>query len=226
MSILVYDIETVPLAASLAAPYPAEERQPPSNYKSDEAIAKWRAGDEAKWREGLGKECSLSPRLGRVLAIGTFALGDTADPVANVAMVEESEAALLTGFWHEVGRAGTRQIIAGFNSISFDLPFLVTRSLILGVTPSIVVPDYLRHYNYAPHFDVRMALTFWDSYTKGTLAEWCRAFGIEAPEGKGSEMYERYLAGDRDAVALHCRTDVRATAELVAVVGPTFGVAP
>jgi hypothetical protein len=35
----VLDIETVPTDAALAMPYPAADRQPPANYKSDDAIA-------------------------------------------------------------------------------------------------------------------------------------------------------------------------------------------
>ena len=67
---LVIDIETVPLDAAMMEPYPAADRQPPSNYKLPEAVAQWRVKDVLAWDNARAKECSLTPRLGRVLCIG------------------------------------------------------------------------------------------------------------------------------------------------------------
>jgi hypothetical protein len=216
---VVFDLESVPLAASLAAPYPREQRQPPSTYKSDEAIAKWYAGDEVSWREGRAKECALNPRLGRVVCIG-YGTPDGRDEV-ELAREEFGEKLVLAEFWARVFHHGR---IAGFNSHGFDFPFLLTRSLIQGVVPKGDVTQYLRRYNYTPHFDVRMALTGWDSRATGTLTDWCTAFGIDAPIGKGSDVFASYQQGDFDAIELHCRTDIAATAALVQRVAPVFGV--
>lgn len=213
---LIFDIETVPTTAAMAQPYPEADRNPPGNYKSDEAIAKWREADRSKWAEDRAKECSLNPRLGRIVAIG-YQLGSA--PVVEVAQTEEQEAWTLATFWDLVGVDGT---IAGFNSHGFDFPFLVTRSLILGVPIRCHVPTYQRRYSYTPHFDTRMALTGWDQRASGTLSDWCLAFGIPAPEGKGSEVYEAYLAGDFDRIVAHCRSDVAATAALVERIAGTF----
>ena len=48
---VVLDIETVPIAASLAVPYPAADRDPPASYKSDESIQRWREADAVKWAQ-------------------------------------------------------------------------------------------------------------------------------------------------------------------------------
>ena len=61
---LIIDIETVPLASALAAPYPEAERQPPSNYKNADAIERWHEKDRAEWQASRVKACSLDPRLG------------------------------------------------------------------------------------------------------------------------------------------------------------------
>ncbi|MEY5032362.1 MAG: hypothetical protein RL354_1393 [Planctomycetota bacterium] len=84
---LVLDIETVPLAASLAMPYPEATRFAPANYKTDEAIAKWRDADRIKWYEDRAKECSLNPRLGRIVVIGT-----NVDTIVAPAEADEREA--------------------------------------------------------------------------------------------------------------------------------------
>lgn len=217
---LTFDIETVPVASALAAEYPKDRRSPPSNYKSEDAIAKWYATDEASWREGRISECSLSPRLGRVVAIGWVVGGQSG---VDVAETEADERATLQRFWEHVRVA--RQV-AGFNSHGFDFPFLLTRSLILGIAPGIDVTGYLRRYTHTPHFDVRMALTGWDSRQTGTLQDWCDAFGIAGKIGSGSEVYGMVTRGEWDKLVAYAAADVEATAHLVAKVGPTFGVRP
>lgn len=217
---LVFDIETVPTLAALAAPYPEAERQPPSTYKNPEAIAGWVERDRAAWLEARVKECSLTPRLGRVVALGVRAMDDP-EPFVQVAQTEDGEADLLRFFWEVVADSDG---IAGFNSMAFDLPFLVTRSLIHGLTIPVRVPDYLRRYAYAPHFDVRMALTAWDVRASGTLGDWCEAFGIPRPTGSGADVWTQVQAGDWDAIVAHCAADVNATHALVHRVAPTYGV--
>lgn len=216
---LVFDLETIPTEAALAAPYPEADRTPPANYKSEEAITKWYASDRAAWSEARIKECSLTPRLGRVLALGVQSHTDPA-PVVSLAADEEDEGDLLRFFW----QLAEGETIAGFNSHSFDLPFLVTRSLILGVTIPLRLPDYLRRYTYAPHFDVRMALTGWDARATGTLGDWATAFGLDAPVGKGAEVYGDFVMGNWEGIQDHCREDVETTLALARRVAPTFGV--
>lgn len=215
---LIFDIETVPTAKALAAPYPESERQPPANYKSAEAIDKWRATDRERWTSERVKECSLNPRLGRVVAV-TFEVPYHAD--CAIAETEEDEATLLEDFWAAV--QGERAI-AGFNSHGFDFPFLLTRSLILGVGTKVDVTPYLRRYNYVPHFDVRMALTGWDARATGTLAEWCEAFAVRGKSGHGSEVHGMVTRGAWDELRSYGRADLEATVALVRRVGPTFGV--
>lgn len=215
---IVFDIETVPLTAALATAYPAVDRSPPANYKSDDAIARWRERDETDWRAFRVKECSLTPRLGRVVAIAWATPNGSG---VDTAETEADEGATLRRFWEHV--AISRQI-AGFNSHGFDLPFLLTRSLILGVNVGGDVTPYLKRYNHSPHFDVRMALTGWDSRATGTLSDWCEAFGIPGKSGHGSQVYDLVTQGDWPALVKYAADDVNATAELVRRVGPTFGV--
>lgn len=215
---LTFDIETIPLDATMALPYPADDRRAPANYKSEEAIAKWRESDEAAWQEGRVKEASLNPRLGRVLAIGTKATGQPTR--VSVAPAEANEAEILTAFWAEWRE--WRQV-AGFNSINFDLPFLMVRSLMVGVDVPMLSP-YLRRYSATPHLDVRMILTNWDQFGKGKLGEWSAAMGGPDIVGDGADVYALHLEGNYAAVAAHCLSDVEATAFLAERVRPVVGM--
>lgn len=220
---LCFDIETYPLASSMALPYPEDERTPPANYKSEEAIAKWREADRERWEEERVKRYSLSPRLGRVAAI---AYHDGSAPLVCTAHAEADEPALVADFWGRVGQAGGQ--IAGWNSVGFDLPFLMVRSLKHGVTMSARVPDYLRRYSHRPHFDCKMALLNWpSSYATGEgLDEWAAFFGIAGKSGHGSEVYAMVTEGRWDDLERYATGDIAATRALVDRIGPAFGVQP
>lgn len=214
---IVFDIETVPTAKALAAPYPEADRQPPANYKSAEAIDKWRAADRERWTSERVKECSLNPRLGQVVAI---ALGDR---TVHLAREEAEERTVLESFWRVV--RDERQI-AGWNSHGFDFPFLLTRSLLLGVDPGLDVTPYLRRYSHVPHFDAKMALLGWpSSYKAGEgLQEWSEAFDLPGKSGHGSEVYGLVVRGAWDELVAYAMGDAIATAAIVDRIAGTFGV--
>lgn len=218
MSAISFDLESLPLASSLAEPYPEEDRDPPANYKSEDAIARWREKDQAAWAEARVKECSLNPRLGRVCAIG---YADENGHLSHVAEDEADEHLLLRGFWDSVAE---REEVIGWNSHGFDFPFLVTRSILLGIRPKVTTAPYLRRYSYYPHFDVKMALLNWPSgYTKGNgLDEWAKAFGLEGKSAHGSEVYGMAQRGEWEKIGAYAADDARLTWEVSQRVRPWF----
>ncbi len=219
MSALVVDLESVPTAAALAAPYPAGERPHPKNYVKEEAIAAWRERDEAEWRTERVKQCSLSPRLGRVVCIGWHHSQTNATQV--IAQQEDGEKAILEDFWFTV-KSFDRLVT--FNGHGFDVPFLIIRSLINGVRPSVNVAPWLRRYQFSSHFDCRMALTNWNSYGDGTLGDWCTALGLPfTMDRSGDEIWSLYQEQKFDAIAAKCRADVEATASLYEKLLPIYG---
>lgn len=219
MSILTLDCETLPLASSLAAPYPAEDRLPPSNYKNPEAIASWREKDVAAWQESRVKECSLTPRLGRIACLG-MGINDAETQIIT-ASDPEDETQLLTWFWNSV-RSGPQLVT--FNG-AFDLRFIAIRSAILSVpgVPLYRVGDWFRRYSTSPHFDCRAVLTGWDDRQSGKLSEWCASFGIPSTDTtSGADVYALAQAGQWDAIAAHCRHDVEQTRALYRKISPLF----
>lgn len=222
MSTLVLDVETLPLASALAEPYPDAERLPPANYKNPEAIAGWREKDKATWTEQRVKECSLTPRLGRIACLG-WALGNE-EPNTFMAGQESSEKALLEIAWDRISDS-TRLVT--FNG-SFDLRFLVVRSMVHGVACKPVsvgkVADWFKRYSTWPHFDCRAVLTGWDDRQTGKLHEWCASFGIPSDDTtSGADVYAFAQAGNWDAIAQHCKSDVNQTRELYCKLAPLFG---
>jgi hypothetical protein len=223
MKTLFLDLETLPLASSLAAPYPDAERLPPSNYKNPEAIASWRDKDRAAWSEQRAKECALTPRLGRVAALG-FAL-DACDVNVRLAETESEEVVLLDAAWELIEDAGR---IVTFNG-SFDLRFLVVRSMIHGIRPHATVgkvADWFRRYSTFPHFDCRAVLTGWDDRQTGKLHEWCQSFGIHCDDTTtGADVFTFAQSGEWGKIDAHCKADVSSTRGLYHRIVPVFGAA-
>lgn len=207
---LVLDIETVPLAASMTAPYPEATRHPPANYKTDEAIAKWRDADQIKWAEDRAKECSLNPRLGRIVVIGTSV-------EMLIAPTEEDEAATLRRFWRLIQQHSG--YVVTWNG-SWDLRFLVIRSLAHGIGPTVppsVVQGWFKKYATHQHYDCKAVLTNWDAPKAGEgLSEW-GAFlgcGVKQDGRTGADVWPMYQAGDVAGIAEYCQQDVDLTAAI------------
>jgi len=217
MSYRVIDIETVPLAASMAAPYPAAERQPPAHYRNADAIDAWRERDRLAWAQERAKTCSLSPRLGRVLCVGVARSGSEA---VYYAQTEDAELETLLAFWDEMmeGPMMMPAKAVTWNG-GWDLRFLVIRSLLLGVAIPMdahVIRAWAKPYNGEWHTDVKRVLVG-DQITKGEgLGEWAQAFGLPGKTDgwTGASVYPAYLEGRHDDIADYCAGDVRATRAL------------
>lgn len=215
MSYRVIDIETVPLAASMAQPYPEGERQPPANYKNADVIDAWRVRDRETWAQERAKTCSLSPRLGRVLCVG---VARPTSEAVYYAQTEDGEREALRAFWDEMMPDGIIAKAVTWNG-AWDLRFLVIRSLLLGVTIPVdahVIRAWAKPYNTEWHTDVKRVLVG-DQITKGEgLDEWSAAFGLPGKTSgwTGASVYPAYLEGRHDDIAEYCRADVLATKAL------------
>lgn len=222
---LCVDIETVAQAQALTAPYPKDDRSPPSNWKDAEKIARWYEEDEVRWQSDRAGACALNPCLGRIVAIG-YALpcSDAPSFAVQLAVTEAEEAGLLRDFWTQVGASRGR--IATFNGLGFDLRWLVVRSMVHGIEPSLpsdVVRAWFRRYVVAPHFDVRAVLTNWDNRGEGTLGDWCRGLGIPHDDTvSGADIAGLYQRGQFTTIAKHCESDIRSTYALLQKVARVF----
>ncbi|MGQ9798725.1 MAG: ribonuclease H-like domain-containing protein [Ignavibacterium sp.] len=122
-----------------------------------------------------------------------------------------SEKEMLESFWRIA--KNINQFIT-FNGRSFDVPFLMLRSALLKVKPSI---NLMAERYGNTHIDLLEQLTFFGTTRKFNLDFYCNAFGIESPKSKdisGMEVKNLYEAGRIKDIAVYCSKDVYATYQL------------
>lgn len=209
---VVFDIETLA--------FPMES----FDAEQQEYLLKFAETEQQK-QEAV-ERLSLGPLTARVIAIGMLN-PDTGkgqafyDHPGGVRKLDDSgmieyipgdERQILGNFWSAISRF--RQFIT-FNGRSFDCPFLMIRSAILGVRASRNLVPY--RYKSDESFDLMEQLTFYGAVRKYSLDFTCKAFGIHSPKGDGmtgKDLAGIYANGEYERIAAYCMGDVKATAEL------------
>ena len=225
MKTLIFDIETV------------GEKFDEMDETTKAVLTKWyrenTATEEEYQLEGerLKKRLGFSALHGEIVAIGVMdadsgqgavyyqAPGAAAQETVEgaVKLVPMSEKEMLEKFWQVVSAC---QIVVGFNSRMFDVPFINVRSAICGVRPSVDLLSnrYLSLQKGPKHVDLLDQLTFYGaSMKKGGLHLWCRAFGIESPKAggvTGDDVGGLFDAAQYEEIARYNVGDLVATREL------------
>jgi len=122
-----------------------------------------------------------------------------------------SEKEMLESFWRIAEKVD--QFVT-FNGRNFDVPFLMLRSAMLRIKPSINLLG--SRYN-DKHIDLLEQLTFYGITRKFNLDFYCQSFGIESPKSKdisGMEVKTLYEAGRIKDIAIYCSKDIYATYQL------------
>lgn len=123
-----------------------------------------------------------------------------------------SETEMLQLFWEYVKKA--KRIIT-FNGRQFDVSFLMTRSAMLKIKPSV---NFLKNrYDISRHIDLLEMFTYHGLVKKFNLDFYCRAFGIDSPKANGitgMDVKQLYNAGLTKDIAVYCGSDIKATYEL------------
>lgn len=206
---LIMDIETAPIADAAAYLPP---QHAPSNYKDPDKIRAYIVEAEAA---ALAK-AALDPGLLRVVAIGYQ--HDDGDPTAMLAPTIDDERSILARFWR-LATTATQQggEVVGYNVLAFDLPALITRSWLLGVTPAM---SQLRRHGQHGVTDLMDRLSFGGLVQARSLSWWCRRVGIGVDdETSGADMPRFVADGNWAAVEAHVLADIRKTAALAAWCG-------
>lgn len=221
------DLETLPLLSALTEPYPEGERPPPANYRDPVKIQEWRETDERKWRDGRVKQCSLNPRLGRILCVG-MSSSDGTDAAVNFAKTEDDEASLLRIVWDEIGMEGGE--VVTWNG-GFDLRFLVIRSMVHRINPTVraeTIRGWFRRYSTYPHFDCRAVLNNWETFAEGEgLTEWAKFFGLLEREEAiknltGADVSRLFAEGNLTLIEAYNAADIRDIKDIYERLAPTF----
>lgn len=226
MATLVFDIETV------GEPWDQlDETTRAVLLRWSDRVAKTpaeRAAMEKDVQEGLG----FSPLTGFVVAVGVYDVEREKGVVyyssdGEITYEDEerdgflykcrSEEEILSEFWEGAKNYDT---FVTFNGRGFDVPFLVHRSAIKEVRPSVDLMQgrYLYQQKGIKHIDLQDQLTFYGAMLRRpSLHLFCRAYGIESPKVAGvagddvAELFHQKKFRD---IAHYNARDVVATAEL------------
>jgi hypothetical protein len=207
MNHIIFDIETGPIDQpylDLMMP----EFEAPKNFTDPEKIAKAIEAKKQDWYE----KAALSPLTGKVIAIGLefdVGFGIMSEPVHS----KESE--ILTEFWKLVRDNHTSQFI-GFNIASFDLPFLIRRSMKYGIRP----PDVFNNNRYLSHQFVDL-LQVWQCGDRSelvSLGKLAMFMGVGSKEGSGAE-FAKLWKEDRPMAIEYLKQDIALTKAVAVKMG-------
>lgn len=179
-------------------------------------------------KDGLG----FSPLTGFIVAIGVYDLeknqgavyyqaedGENEDFAENgIKFSRMGEKEMLERFWKVSAKYDK---FVSFNGRGFDAPFLMIRSAIHKVRPSVnLMPKRYLSWQKSRirHIDLLDQLTFYGAVRRrGNLHLWCRAFGIKSPKADGitgDDVGKLFKEKKYIDIARYNVGDLRATKEL------------
>lgn len=200
---LCLDIETAGAIRPELLNYLKAKLKPRGNLKDP---AKIEADLEAK-EQALVEKAALSPRTGRVVAVG---IGLRPEPGAvweNQVFVDEvNDEKLLLETVDKLLATVNPLHVYTFNGRKFDFPFLMARSMCHGLE---------LQYRWPLHTDRRHLDLFEVLGREGALAEWMLAIlGKGKPSG-GNEI-ETFMVEEKwEDIKVHCLEDIVGTEKLV-----------
>lgn len=203
MSVYVLDLETAPLGSPPPCPEEWAAKGIQDAWKP-ETIERRRTENQLTWEAEWRKRAALDWRQGRITCIGIT------DGVTPYVICDLDEKGMLEALWGI--SATSTPLMVGYNIKRFDWPWLLGRSAVHGIRPS-----------------VRVGLQPWDTKSCIDLADWLSPprsiqeqyrmrlrdyavlFGLPAPEGDGHDMPAAWAAGDYQTIKDHCAADLVTT---------------
>jgi predicted PolB exonuclease-like 3'-5' exonuclease len=187
MSYLVLDIESIPLKITDESVW---------IYLSEKATVR-----------------TMHPVFSKVIAIG-IKKPDSDPEVFH----GENEKELLEKFWElmsELRPSSSSQIVT-FNGYGYDVPFLLVRSAINNVNPTVSINMNKWNMERSNHFDCMLVLSAKGSFLNVAQEITCRMLGISVTGDtiSGSEIEECYNKGDWKPIIERCKRDLIMTEEL------------
>lgn len=221
---MVFDVETGPenrRAKELMPDFDPEEVKM-GNIKDElkraEKLQEACESHEKNWMD----KAALRPETGQVVAVGYYHpdKGYMLNSIKNM----KGEADLVGDFWDKLEEfnQATGKPFIGFNCKSFDLPFLIIRSRILGirVPAGIFKGRYLDSNRFIDLRDDWLCGRSWQE-VKSSLDYVAKALGLEGKNGHGAQFAELM---DRDELGAlgYLFNDIRITKEIAEKMGYNF----
>lgn len=199
-----WDIETRPLPLEeLRAFMPTE--WPLGNLKDPSKVALAKMEKEAEWIE----KAALSAITGSIVCIGIRG-GDS----FNILHGDGDERQLLEDFWNLW--ADRTKLWIGFNTHSFDLKFIIRRSLHWGIKLPMRIPTKM--------WEMENSIDLVDLWKMGdrndyiSLDNLARHLGLPGKKGHGKD-FAALWDSDRDAASDYLLQDVRLVEQIAELMG-------
>lgn len=203
--LIAFDIETADNQSEYNETY--LETLKHKGLKDPDKVAK----DLAEKREKF----ALSPITGKVICVGFMSEGNvpflTSESIKVFKTDNCSEKELLEKVWQEFESIlSNNDKVISFNGLLFDIPFLIQRSLLLGIPVDKNIADLLlRKYSNPFHIDLRTYLP------EGSLRVLSHiAFNNSLEDPNGGDIKEFYLKGDWEAIEKKNIADLAGTLAL------------
>lgn len=231
--IIAWDIETgglEPERIVQIAPDFKEDSVKVGNLGIEKAVEKINASRISHY-DKINSEAALNAEYGQVLAIGW-----TEDPIdpddkdavftGDFVIVDEEDGSderhVIKSFWDRISLALVagrfKELWVGHNIFGFDLPFLMRRSLILGIDFPLGILKSGRY--WSDIFVDTMSLFAAGEYRKTiSLDRFCKACGLPGKSGSG-EHFATLLQEDREAAIGYLTHDLAITSLLAQQVVP------
>jgi len=196
--VTVFDLETIPDESKI---HLLPEPKARGNLTDPRKIAE----DIKKKKEEQAGKMGLDPNFGRICCVSFR----DKDKVSSI--LSENESELLLETWNVL--ANYKQF-ATFNGHTFDVPFLIKRSWLLGIVPTVKIDN--RKYRIGNHLDLRAILNNWNEYESGTLDFYGRLkLGKGKTEGvDGSMVYPMWQEKKFDEIKEYAEDDAELTWQL------------
>ena len=206
MSILVFDIETVPDVVSGRKLYDLEGLSDADTAKALFALRRKKAG-----------HTFLQHHLQRIVAISLVMQAGTDVKVWSLGDEDASEAELIQRFFS--GLEKHTPTLVSWNGSGFDLPVLHYRALLHGIQAPTYWEvceneqafrwnNYLNRFHYR-HFDLMDVLAAYQNKAFAPLDEIATMLGFPGKMGmSGAKVWDEYLNGNLSGIRDYCETDV------------------
>jgi Predicted 3'-5' exonuclease related to the exonuclease domain of PolB len=181
--------------------------------------------DEADYWADVIDKAALSPRTGRVLAIGYYST-DKGKYVPDIAGRGNPEKRILERFWvHFLACHDGHRVMVGHNSSKFDVPFLLKRSFINNIDwpkskGGVFAKDLalVRGGKFLNDVTFVDTMVMWGDFI--SLNDIATLFGVGAkPDDMDGAMFADVLKKDPQKAEAYLRNDVNMTLEVATRLG-------
>lgn len=206
MTILVFDIETIPDIESARSLYQLEGLSDEDTAKALFALRRAKVGTDFLPHH-LQKICAISLVLSHGSQLKVWSLGDEAS--------DEKE--LITRFFAGIDKH--TPTLVSWNGCGFDLPVLHYRALLHGISAPTYWEtgetqqgfrwnNYLSRYHYR-HLDLMDVIASYQNKAFAPLDEIASMLGFPGKMGmSGAKVWDEYQAGHLKQIRDYCETDV------------------